>query len=114
MTNKLEKQFFDTFGIEEKELEYPANFTYYPEITDRILLELFDILRKYYDLDFWTIDNSFVMDMRDKQASYTNIIYRTGGDFKNSILTSLNLIVKNRWISNDKIKHQVRTLFKEW
>ena len=40
MTNKLEKQFFDTFGIEKKELEYPDNFTYYPEITDRILLEL--------------------------------------------------------------------------
>ena len=85
----------------------------YPEITDSILLKLFDILRKYYDLDFWTIDNSFVMDMRDKQASYTNIIYRTGGDFKNSILTSLNLIVKDRLISNDKIKHQVRTLFED-
>ena len=33
----------------------------YPEITDSILLELFDILRNYYDLDFWTIDNSFVI-----------------------------------------------------
>ena len=40
MTNELEKTFFDTFGIEKKELEYPDNFTYYPEITDRILLEL--------------------------------------------------------------------------
>ena len=40
MTNELEKQFFDTFGIEERELDYPDNFTYYPEITDRILLEL--------------------------------------------------------------------------
>ena len=44
MTNELEKQFFDTFGIKEKELEYPDNFTYYPEITDRILLELIIIL----------------------------------------------------------------------
>ena len=40
MTNEVEKQFFDTFGIEERELDYPDNFTYYPEITDRILLEL--------------------------------------------------------------------------
>ena len=40
MTSELEKQFFDTFGIEERELDYPDNFTYYPEITDRILLEL--------------------------------------------------------------------------
>ena len=44
MTNKTEKQFFDTFGIEERELDYPDNFTYYPEITDRILLELICIL----------------------------------------------------------------------
>ena len=40
MTNKTEKQFFDTFGIEERELDYPDNFTYYPDITDSILLEL--------------------------------------------------------------------------
>ena len=40
MTNKTEKQFFDTFGIEERKLDYPDNFTYYPEITDHILLEL--------------------------------------------------------------------------
>ena len=29
MTNKTEKQFFDTFGIEERELDYPDNFTYF-------------------------------------------------------------------------------------
>lgn len=139
MTNELEKQFFDTFGIKPKyeshscdgwgrtvEVKYftdkkeaekfgiVVSELEYPEITDRILLELFDILRKYYNLNFWTtIDDYFVMDMRDKQASYTNIIYRTGGDFKNSILTSLNLIVKDRFIGNDKIKQQVRTLFEE-
>ena len=44
MTSELEKQFFQCFGIEPKELEYPDNFTYYPEITDRILLELICIL----------------------------------------------------------------------
>jgi hypothetical protein len=113
MTTDLEKQFFDTFGIEPKtgiglvKFKEPS----YPTITDRILLELFDILRKYYNLDFWTSDDSFVMDVRDKQASYTNIIYRTGGDFKNSILRSLNLIVKDKLTSNEKIEHQVRKLF---
>ena len=64
MTNKIEKQFFDTFGIEERELEYPDNFTYYPEITDRILLELICIANKYYiDLegtDIETMKNSLL------------------------------------------------------
>ena len=61
MTNKLEKQFFETFGIEpreekyclweckepslehvpcNKECEYQRHNIYYPEITDRRLLEL--------------------------------------------------------------------------
>lgn len=134
MTNKLEKHFFDTFGIEARKVKICRNINYcpkkyklcnddckhwqviridYPEITDRILLELFDILRKYYNLNFWTIDNSFVMDMRDKSASYTNVLYRTGGDLKESILSSLNLVVKQNFIDNDTIKHQVRTLFEE-
>ena len=48
MTNELEKQFFDKFGIEKKELKYPDNFTYYPEITDRILLKLICYLSRYH------------------------------------------------------------------
>lgn len=50
MTNELEKQFFDTFGIEPKtiiEPRYSLNTEYYeekiekyPQITDSILLEL--------------------------------------------------------------------------
>ena len=50
MTSKLEKEFFDTFGIEQKELEYPDNFIYYPEITNKILLKLICYLSRY-DLD---------------------------------------------------------------
>ena len=133
MTTEPEKQFFDTFGIEPKEEKYcyyqcknPKFKEYccedknckhfkhkieYPQITDRILLELFDILRATYNIDFWSINKIFVMDLRDKQASYTNIIYRTGGDFKSSILSSLNLIVKDKLIGNDKIKHQVQAIF---
>jgi hypothetical protein len=45
MTNELEKQFFDTFGIEPKPLfstrnGYTKDHYIYPQITDRILLEL--------------------------------------------------------------------------
>lgn len=49
MTNELEKQFFDTFGIEPIEIpsrEYDSDgeicsyYVEYPQITDRILLEL--------------------------------------------------------------------------
>ena len=53
MTTKLEKQFFDTFGIEPMEIpsrEYDSNgeicsyYVEYPQITDRILLELICLL----------------------------------------------------------------------
>lgn len=42
--NKIEEEFFKTFEIRPKELEYPDNFEYYPEITDRILLELIYVI----------------------------------------------------------------------
>ena len=53
MTTELEKQFFDTFGIEPMEIpsrEYDSNgeicsyYVEYPQITDRILLELIRLL----------------------------------------------------------------------
>lgn len=52
MTTDIEKQFFDTFGIEPKPLfstknGYTNDHYIYPEITDRILLELICILSKY-------------------------------------------------------------------
>ena len=47
MTDELTKTFFDTFGIEGKELKSPDNFTYYPEITNRILLELKCVYNQY-------------------------------------------------------------------
>ena len=59
MTNELEKQFFDTFGIEKREIvtpSYSLNSEYYektiedyPQITDHILLELLCILADLYD-----------------------------------------------------------------
>ena len=87
MTNKTEKQFFDTFGIEERELGYPDNFTYYPEITDHILLELICI------------------------AHTSPVITFVSRDVKN--LKEEVLMVLCNWVNNRNIKHQVRTLFEE-
>ena len=87
MTNKTEKQFFDTFGIEERELDYPDNFTYYPEITDRILLELICI------------------------AHTSPVITFVSRDVKS--LKEEVLMVLCNWVNNKSIKHQVRTLFEE-
>ena len=62
MTNKLEKRFFDTFGI-EKRIEFEPCYaldssnTYlpspkrYPQINDRIVLELICILNENTTLD---------------------------------------------------------------
>ena len=69
MTNELEKQFFDTFGIEKKTNQvYGVQLDYhieeYPQITDRILLELICIANKaYIDLegtDIETMKNSLL------------------------------------------------------
>ena len=65
MTNELEKQFFDTFGIEPKyedgtcDMDDECRYTEcstcqrinkfnYPQITDRILLELICINNRHY------------------------------------------------------------------
>ena len=48
--NNTEKKFFDLFEIKEKELDYPDNFTYYPEITDSMLIKLICININIYGL----------------------------------------------------------------
>lgn len=87
MTNEVEKQFFDTFGIEERELDYPDNFTYYPEITDHILLELICI------------------------AHTSPVITFVSRDVKS--LKEEVLMVLCNWVNNRSIKQQVQTLFEE-
>ena len=96
MTNELEKQFFDTFGIEPKlktfaikqdeqgELTYPPIYEY-PQISDRILLELIIILG--------TICTVF-----DKNVD----------DLKENVLKNL-IELSGRY----HIYNQVRTLFEE-
>ena len=111
MTNELEKQFFDTFGIEPNyycadEYVFEAMLEYectegnrekcktckkvgksYPQITDRILLELICILHTTNIVQLCT----------------TNI-----EDLKEEILITVCF-----WVDKLDIKHQVRTLFEE-
>ncbi|MBR6551977.1 MAG: hypothetical protein IKT89_03955 [Clostridia bacterium] len=96
MTNKLEKQFFDTFGIEPKlktfaikqdeqgELTYPPIYEY-PQITDRILLELICIVSERRILPSCNVNG-----------------------LKEYVLKELCTM-----IMSEEAKHQVRTLFEE-
>lgn len=109
MTNELEKQFFDTFGIEPREFKscdvgtfcpYPEKEcgsdtcpyyrTYkidYPQITDRILLELIcianhkDVYIDFEGTDIETIKNSllenFIFFRRDVEK-YVKKLFKEG------------------------------------
>ena len=110
MTKELEKQFFDTFGIEPREFKScdvgtfcpyegqlcddtcPYYRTYkvdYPAISDRILLELICLGTQFFaELVLLTSDNI--------------------EDLKEQVLT---IYLKTAY--KEKIKHQVRTLFEE-
>ena len=87
MTNEVEKQFFDTFGVEERELDYPDNFTYYPEITDNILLELICIAHTSLVITFVSRD---VKSLKEEV-----------------------LMVLCNWVNNRNIKQQVQALFED-
>ena len=96
MTNELEKQFFDTFGIEPKPLfstrnGYTDDKYIYPTITDSILLELICINNK------------------NTRCIQELIVPRNLKLLKKSTLRRL---IENSKISF-QIKHQVRTLFEE-
>lgn len=93
MTNELEEQFFQCFGIKPKtnqvygmQLDYHIDV--YPQITDRILLELICILNNYGCTSF-----------AGNLAMLKNEVLR------NSIMCCED--------TDDKFKHQVRTLFEE-
>ena len=126
MTNELERTFFDTFEIEPKsvkrtlklamqgydESDLPEDlkqfissqaqvYNVYPEITDRILLELICILNQI-DLDFYGEDDYF-----------TAINYE--GLKKEVIAKCKRLADKNAYseYTGEHIKAQVQALFKE-
>ena len=101
MTTEIEKQFFDTFGIEPKE---KVNQTFngaefkvetikeYPQITDHILLELICILTRWH------------LDEREPYEIMSINIEQ----LKNQILSNSLYIAKHL-----KAKQQVQALFKE-
>lgn len=103
MTNELEKQFFDTFGIEPKYKctdgalepcdEQCNECGYYelryPQISDHILLELICILTRFYG----ELVLEQCLDVKDLKEQVLNIFIRTS--------------------YKDNLKHQVRTLFEE-
>ena len=79
MTNDLEKQFFDTFGIEPKhtdfaikrndkgEMEYPPIYTY-PQITDTHYLKLICELSKCkaYFNNFYRLQNVDIEQLKEQ------------------------------------------------
>lgn len=109
MVSKLEKQFFDTFGIEPKQacgrtgvcnnyVNYNdcngCNYYKYPAITDRILLELICILTRHFDY----ADQNWLTkcnDIKELKVSVLRLL----------LLCTTNII--------EKCKHQVQALFKE-
>ena len=98
MTNELEKQFFDTFGIEPRPI-YSGSKLYnpfvtgydYPTITDRILLELICILNENTTLD--------------------ETYYQGASTVKELKRLVLKDLIKTK--DNFDTIHQVRTLFEE-
>jgi hypothetical protein len=110
MTTNIERQFFDTFGIEPKE---KVNQTFngaefkvetikvYPQITDRILLELLCLI------------NQVDMYYYDEEEFYTSFNYE---NFKQEILSKCKRLAdKNAFseVTGENFKRQVQALFKE-
>ena len=112
MTNELEKQFFDTFGIEPKlktfaikrdeqgELTYPPIYEY-PQITDTHYLKLICILGK----ELRTILHITSENLEDlkKEILRKNIT--------SHYCYSDELAPNHQWFY--EYEHQVRTLFEE-
>lgn len=104
MTNEIEKQFFDTFGLEPKlvvtkdDWEKCKNlpraeelFKHYPQITDHILLELICICNNTYINGY---------------TNYFTSCGKTVEEIKKEILKKCIFL-------QDDIKQQVQALFKE-
>ena len=104
MTTELEKQFFDTFGIEEglQKLQFMTKDRVmrmetvhgYPEITDRHYLEL-----------YWTLCDAFNLLNKNRTPAFAfKVKY-----FKECILK--DLIGIEEFYKNKHIKHQVQAIF---
>ena len=121
MTDELTKTFFDAFGIEPKlddcnwQCQKPSKLIYmcennndceyckeYPQITDRILLELILIIMHYENLLGYPTNIQELKDNTLKQLLETY----------NKFCTCVTFGGELQQMAMD-IKHQVRTLFEE-
>ena len=154
MINELEKQFFDTFGIEcnisfhqqfngaqvprglefykkreelaktgiikiwhkmlnprpENDCVYWGEY-HYPQITDRILLELIKILSKEFIFKmFNNFDDDWALMLNTRDKDEQKWFVSCNG-FKDALLSLLMNVCNCS--DADNIKHQVRTLFEE-
>lgn len=110
MTNELEKQFFDTFGIEpditscyhhcRKDLnckECNEAKVIYPQITDHILLELICIRNQYlHPFTIYSTKNKFLKN-----------------DILECMISIINYFYEHEMGEYSKIKQQVHTLFEK-
>ena len=125
MANELEKQFFDTFGIEQRQRKACVDknvlcptpkvdcddcfyFQYvpeYPYIGNRALLGMICILAK---------QGIYLEDMNGlfKMKTYeTSMVMQNADNLKDVILKTVETAF--RLSKDDNFKHQVRTLFEE-
>ena len=118
MTNKLEKTFFDTFGIEPKyktcvfkycknKKEYDCENCndrewHYPQISDNILLELIVIIMLHEDL------YGFPRNIKDLKENVLKQLIQIYQSF------SVSISYDGEYQQTaEQIKHQVHTLFEE-
>lgn len=113
MTNELEKKFFDTFGIEpeyktcifkycKNKKEYDCEncgdrIWHYPQITDRILLNLICIANQY---EYYLISTN----IKNIQARTLRMLLKTKKYLKDTYSSQ-------DW--HNELVRKVRTLFKE-
>ena len=119
MSSELEKQFFDTFGIEPKTNQaYGVQLDYYiddyPQITDRILLQLQEILLQhninveyshFNDGDYYCSCSIPLANGKGKtfKEAFLDMLISIGEDYTESCC----------YDEQDVIYDQVRTLFEE-
>ena len=108
--NKIEEKFFKIFEIKPKELEYPDNFEYYPEITDRILLELMEILLKQELQEFYYEDDMYLFTSKLKGAK--RITCNKCTNLKELILHTAYTLGQFRPLK-DRLTKPIQSLFAE-
>ena len=136
MTTEIEKQFFDTFGIEPKKQCYYWDCPYstgniandipmnerdcnscknpdkevYPEITDHILLELMELLMKQQATEFYYHDDEYLFS--SKLLGSNRPTCNRVKNLRELVLRTANCLGGFAPLK-DKMLKQVRTLFEE-